>query len=656
MAEKILDIKLNAKEAIAQLKTLDEQIVKLEDNVADAQRELLKMEAELSKLGGSGKELARRTQLNDKIEKTKNLIKQENLALKESKRAKTQLNKENIKLNNKLKEQAKAHNEVSKGLTKSIGGTAILDQATGGLFSKFSGLAQGLRAATGGMKLFKVALIGTGVGALVVALGSLVAYFKSSEEGQNKLTKAMNVASAVVSNVIELYTKLGEGMFNTWKQVGRFLIGKGSLKEIGEAAGNAFESVSEKVKTLTKDIKEDAKVAMDLSDQLAKADRIDRKLIVDRQKANEKVALLRNKAFDTEKYNNQERIAFLEEAITIEDGITNKEIESARLRFEAKKKENDMTSLARKEDLDEQANLEAKLFELEAKKLNRQREVQNERQMLLTKQKEEEENKRAEEQKKEQDRLDSIQEIRDEYAQKELEKQAQTELQKVELEEATQLKELEDLNASEEAKQQIRDYYLSLKDEARKADYEKEKELKKKEEEDDQKLKDAKLSAQLELAAASQAGIRALGGLFEEGTAASKTAALADIAIGTGIGFINALDIAQKSSKPFGPAAALAFPIFYASQIASVLGAVGQAKKILSTVKGGKGSTPNVSGDKGSAPSIPSFNIVGAAPENQLAEAIGQQDAKPVKAFVVSNEITNAQALERNIIEDASIG
>ena len=656
MAEKILDIKLNAKEAIAQVKTLDEQIVKLEDNVADAQRELLKMEAELSKLGGSGKELARRTQLNDKIEKTKNLIKQENLALKESKRAKTQLNKENIKLNNKLKEQAKAHNEVSKGLTKSIGGTAILDQATGGLFSKFSGLAQGLRAATGGMKLFKVALIGTGVGALVVALGSLVAYFKSSEEGQNKLTKAMNVASAVVSNVIELYTKLGEGMYNTWKQVGRFLIGKGSLKEIGEAAGNAFESVSEKVKTLTKDIKEDAKVAMDLSDQLAKADRIDRKLIVDRQKANEKVALLRNKAFDTEKYNNQERIAFLEEAITIEDGITNKEIESARLRFEAKKKENDMTSLARKEDLDEQANLEAKLFELEAKKLNRQREVQNERQMLLTKQKEEEENKRAEEQKKEQDRLDSIQEIRDEYAQKELEKQAQTELQKVELEEATQLKELEDLNASEEAKQQIRDYYLSLKDEARKADYEKEKELKKKEEEDDQKLKDAKLSAQLELAAASQAGIRALGALFEEGTAASKTAALADIAIGTGIGFINALDIAQKSSKPFGPAAALAFPIFYASQIASVLGAVGQAKKILSTVKGGKGSTPNVSGDKGSAPSIPSFNIVGAAPENQLAEAIGQQDAKPVKAFVVSNEITNAQALERNIIEDASIG
>ena len=656
MAEKIIDIKLNAKEAIAQVKTLDDQIVKLEDNVADAQRELLKMEAELSKLGGSGKELARRKQLNDKIEKTKNLIKQENLALKESKRAKTQLNKENIKLNNKLKEQAKAHNEVSKGLTKSIGGTAILDQATGGLYSKFSGLAQGLRAATGGMKLFKVALIGTGVGALVVALGSLIAAFQASEEGQNKLTKALNQGKAIIANTIELFSQLGNGITNTFSAIGNFITGKGSIKEIGEAVSDTFDTVSEKVSNFSQDIKEDIKAAAELSDAIAKADKIDRKLLVERQKSNTEINELRTKAYDTEKYNAEERIKFLEEAITIEDGITSKEIESARLRFEAKKKENDMTSLARKEDLDEQANLEAKLFELEAKKLNRQREVQNQRQMLLKKQKEEEEKKRAEEQKKEQDRLDSIQEIRDEYAQKELEKQAQTELQKVELEEATQLKELEDLNASEEAKQQIRDYYLSLKDEARKADYEKEKELKEKEEEDDQKLKDAKLSAQLELAAASQAGIRALGALFEEGTAASKTAALADIAIGTGIGFVNALDIAQKSSKATGPAAAFAFPIFYASQIASVLGAVGQAKNILSTVKGGKGSTPNVSGDRGSAPSIPSFNIVGAAPENQLAEAIGQQDAKPVKAFVVSNEITNAQALERNIIEDASIG
>jgi len=660
MAEKIIDIKLNAKEAIEQIQTLDESIVQLEDNVSDATRELNKMEAELAQVtGASGKDLARRKQLNERIAKTKAFLKQENTALKENKKQKQRLTKQNTLYNKKLKEQAKAHNEVSKGLTKTIGGTGVLDQATGGLFSRYQGLAQGLKATTKGLGKFKLALIGTGVGALVVVLGSLVAAFQASEEGQNRFTKALNQGKAIIANTVELLSQLGNGITNTFAAIGNLLTRKGSLSDVGDALGNTFDTVSEKISTFSEDIKEDVKLAGELSDQLAKADKIDRKLMVERQKANAKVNELRTKAYNTEKFTAEERIKFLEDAITIEDGITNKEIEAARLRFEAKKKENDMTSLARKEDLDEQAELEKKLFELEAKKINRQREVENQRQMLIRKQKKEEEKRIADELKREQDRLDSIDEIREEYAQKELEKKAVTELQQVELEEANQLAELEALNASEEAKQQIRDYYYSLKDDARKADEEKADEIRKQEEEKEQKLLDAKLSAQLQLAAATQAAIGNLGALFEEGTAASKTAALAEIAIGTGIGFIQALDIAQKSSKATGPAAAFAFPIFYASQIASVLGAVGQAKKILSTVKGGK-SAPSVGGSRGAAsastPVAPSFNVVGAAPENQLAQAIGQQDAQPVKAYVVSNEITNAQSLERNIINESTIG
>lgn len=660
MAEKIIDIKLNAKEAITQIQTLEEEIQKLEDNISDATRELNKMESELADISGTtGKDIAKKKELNDKIQKTKQYIKEENTALRENKTQKQRLNKINAEYNTKLKEQAKQHNEVSKGLIKTIGGTGILDQATGGLFSKFSGLAQGLRAATQGMKLFKVALIGTGVGALVVALGSLIAYFQASEEGQNKLTKAFNQVKAVVSNLIELYSKLGQGLINVYKSVGKFLIGKGSISEIGDAISNTYDTVKEKVQNFSEDIAEDVKAAAELSDAIAKADKLDRKLMVERQKVNAEISELRTKANDTEKYNAEERIKFLEEAIKIEDGITNKEIESARLRFEAKKKENEMTSLARKEDLDEQAKLEADLYKLEADKTNRQRELESQRQSLLRQQAADEEQKRIEEQKKEQDRLDAIQGIKDDYAQKELEKLADTELKKVELEESQKIAELERLGASEEAKQQIRDYYYSLKDDARQADLLAEKEKNEKEAEDAQKLKDAKLAAQLELAAATGAGIRALGSLFEEGTAASKTAALADIAIGTGIGFINALDIAQKSAKATGPGAALAFPIFYASQIAAVLGAVGQAKKILSTVKGGKGSAPSIGGGRGataSTPAAPSFNVVGVSPENQLAEAIGQKENQPLKAFVVSNEITNAQALERNIINESTIG
>ena len=52
----------------------------------------------------------------------------------------------------------------------------------------------------------------------------------------------------------------------------------------------------------------------------------------------------------------------------------------------------------------------------------------------------------------------------------------------------------------------------------------------------------------------------------------------------------------------------------------------------------------------------PAFNVVGASDTNQLAEAISGREQKPVKAFVVSSDVSNAQSLDRNIIETASIG
>jgi hypothetical protein len=47
--------------------------------------------------------------------------------------------------------------------------------------------------------------------------------------------------------------------------------------------------------------------------------------------------------------------------------------------------------------------------------------------------------------------------------------------------------------------------------------------------------------------------------------------------------------------------------------------------------------------------------VVGAAAGNQLADAIAGQQQRPVKAFVVSREVTSAQELDRNAIRDASI-
>jgi len=94
---------------------------------------------------------------------------------------------------------------------------------------------------------------------------------------------------------------------------------------------------------------------------------------------------------------------------------------------------------------------------------------------------------------------------------------------------------------------------------------------------------------------------------------------------------------------------------------------IGIATNIAATAKGlsqlgGGGSTPSkpsLSSGGGSAPSIPSappaFNVVGASGTSQLADAIGGQSQQPTRAYVVSNDVTSAQSMDRNIIDGASI-
>ena len=55
-------------------------------------------------------------------------------------------------------------------------------------------------------------------------------------------------------------------------------------------------------------------------------------------------------------------------------------------------------------------------------------------------------------------------------------------------------------------------------------------------------------------------------------------------------------------------------------------------------------------------PIIPDAQGVGGGGVNQLAEALGGQTQPPIQAFVVSNDVTSAQSLERNIVDSATLG
>ena len=72
----------------------------------------------------------------------------------------------------------------------------------------------------------------------------------------------------------------------------------------------------------------------------------------------------------------------------------------------------------------------------------------------------------------------------------------------------------------------------------------------------------------------------------------------------------------------------------------------------------GARSTGDVSVPAVSTPALsstpPSFDTIGSTGTNQLANLLGNQP--PVQAFVVSNDVTTAQELDRNIITGASLG
>lgn len=138
--------------------------------------------------------------------------------------------------------------------------------------------------------------------------------------------------------------------------------------------------------------------------------------------------------------------------------------------------------------------------------------------------------------------------------------------------------------------------------------------------------------------------------LLGESTDAGKAAAIASTTISTYLAAQGAYASQMAIPTPDAPfRAALAAGLAIASGLKNV-----QSIIDVQTPGGGGagGSTPSAE-----APRAPSFNVVGASPAsaNQIANTIGK-DQPPVKAYVVSNDVTTAQSLDRNIVSSASLG
>jgi len=491
------------------------------------------------------------------------------------------------KLDNSLEDLSKTNSNVVKSMGDSSnavldngGAMGLLNDATGGLamtvkdaveasvlFTKSQKLASIQQAiystvvgtSTGAMKLFRIALVATGIGALVVGLGLLIANF-------DKVKK-------VVLNLIPGLAKVGEFVENLVNGFTDFI---GVTSEAERALASLTEQADKSLAMNKKFLAEEG----DLVNKYTKA-KIDAKNAY-------------NEAIKEEGANQKKLAERLNRELLAIDKMHNEDLA--------------------KERKDKQDKIDEENKNLSEKEKAR-----------LEKQRADKEKADADADKKAEEKIKSDAEKA--IALDEEIKQAQLDIEEFSIKKAEEKTERED---AESANKIARIIYES----------DEEKRLADEKINLENQVKDAKLDI------ANQT-LSLIGTFAKKGSKLAKGVAVAQATMSTYQGITNAFSAPSTVPEPFGMALRIAN--------ASVIGASGFAnvKNIMSTNESGTGGGGQSSGTP--SVSAPSFNLVQGTGTNQIAQGLSQQGA-PIKAYVVSSDVSTSQSLDRNIVSEASLG
>ena len=543
------------------------------------------------------------------------------------------LNEEVVKVQKNAK---KAGEELTEGMVVGNAVVKQVDKVTGGLASALVKVA---KAAKLSGKAMRVALLSTGIGAVVIAVGLLVEYWdeigellgfinKDLERQIELNSENLDVADRRLRNVrtfIELQKREGKNVDELLKKE----------KELTDQKRLAFIKSLQDQKVLVNRLRlkqKEGKLNEEETEELRKQENIYLDLINSFNKFKSDLLdpvkdTVKTGETELEKLTEQQRLKAIDDKAASIEEITKLEDEFLQSQLDKQTQEENavldkyFTQIQAAEDL----KLDTTLLE-EA----RQKELQDIRDKYA-----------KEEEEKEKERLKKIQDIVDDATEL-------TEIEKIQKDKQAALEELDLLEATWIEKARIAAYYQGLINDAT---TKQNKETNDKQKEDDEKLQDAKFR----VASQTIDAISSLGNLFAgENEKNAKIAFKISKAVGiaqTGINTAQAIMKVASESTDITPTQSLrtanmvAMGVAGAAQIASIA-----AQKF----EGGSSTVPKPSLGGGSQ--APAFNIVGASGETQLADAIGGQMQRPARAYVVSNDVTTAQEMDRNIIEGASIG
>lgn len=236
------------------------------------------------------------------------------------------------------------------------------------------------------MKVLRSALIATGLGALVVALGSVIAYFQKSGEGAEKFSRILSQVRSVLDNLVERLVRFGGGLVDIFS--GRFREGWERMKA-------AFHGIGQ-------EIAEDWKAAGNLADAESALEKREIALITTLEERRAKIAQLRLEARE-EMNDYRAKLSLIEQAERLIISVYGDQVAVEKERLRIMKERIALTTTDPTPDqLREIRNQEAKVSSLigdqadklreitrekntTIKLLNKQIELEKEREQLLSK-------------------------------------------------------------------------------------------------------------------------------------------------------------------------------------------------------------------------------------------------------------------------------
>lgn len=475
----------------------------------------------------------------------------------------------------------------------------------------------------------KGAIGATGIGLLIVALGVLYSNWESIKKAVTSAIPAFNNIGALFNKTKEIVFGIGNAIIQylvtPFKVLGKLITGdfKGALNDIK----NGFNVIGNYEKGALKERQAQAdeaakerleKSIKDKENQIAVQKALGKDTYeLEKQNLHNKLKLNKDNQEELEKLRQEERLLDASHKKSLEDKEKSHQDEL--------KKKRDEASAEAKKRREEQ---EKELQDLAQKSRDKQRE----------------------------DSYSILDEI--EKATKENADRIKTEKEKAfddENERYEKLKQNAIINGFdiEELEKQHLNNLNDINLKAQQQDYENEKAI------DEAKLAQKKAIEDAKMQLLNSA-FNSAKGLFEKNKGVQKAIIIAENAMALSSLVRSTIEAVGKDNKNSPTTLGMPWSGIHIAQ-----GAIGAANIVMSTTKalsaigggsaGSASSVPNM--NTGGGGGAPSFNVVGNAGVNQLAQTLGGQSQQaPIQAYVVAQNVTTAQSLNRNIINNASLG